>query len=94
MAGVAGSGLLRFIYSALNVLVWVIFIDAIMSWFIKDPNQMPRALTGKLLAPLYAPIRDAIAGFYQGPVDVSPIVVLLVLFGIRAAIRPKLGAPP
>ncbi len=94
MAGVAGSSLLRFIYNVLNIAIWVIFIDAIMSWIWRDPAQMPRAITSAVLTPVYTPIRELISGFYAGPIDLSPIVVLLVLFGIRAAIRPKLGAPP
>ena len=94
MAGVAGSSTLRLVYNVLNVAIWVIFIDAVMSWIWRDPHAMPRVITTTVLAPVYGPIRELIQGFHAGSVDLTPIVVLLVLFGIRAAIRPKLGAPP
>jgi uncharacterized protein YggT (Ycf19 family) len=61
----------------LQVVVYVVIADALLSWFQK-PEQMPRKLTRQLTDPLYAPIHAIIDPRKTG-LDLSPIVVIVLL---------------
>ena len=69
----------------LNILVWVIIIQAILSWLvafnvINTYNQGVRQFLywlDRLTEPLYRPIRSVMPDF--GGIDFSPMVVILVL---------------
>lgn len=73
----------------LNVLWWIIVIQAILSWLlafnvlnVSSPavRQIALALE-KLTAPLYRPIRRLLPDF--GGIDFSPMVVLLLILVIQ-----------
>ncbi|WP_293940313.1 YggT family protein [Sphingomonas sp.] len=73
----------------LNVLWWVIIVQAILSWLlafnvlnVSSPavRQISLALE-KLTAPLYRPIRRILPDF--GGIDFSPMVVLLLILVIQ-----------
>ncbi len=69
----------------LNVLWWIIVVQAILSWLLafnvlntSSPavRQIATALD-RITAPLYRPIRRLLPDF--GGIDLSPIVLLLVI---------------
>ncbi len=73
----------------LNVLWWIIIVQAILSWLlafnvlnVSSPavRQISLALE-KLTAPLYRPIRRILPDF--GGIDFSPMVVLLLILVIQ-----------
>lgn len=73
----------------LNVLWWIIVIQAILSWLlafnvlnVSSPavRQIALALE-KVTAPLYRPIRRLLPDF--GGIDFSPMVVLLLILVIQ-----------
>jgi YggT family protein len=73
----------------LNVLWWIIIIQAILSWLlafnvlnVSSPavRQIALALE-KLTAPLYRPIRRILPDF--GGIDFSPMVVLLIILVLQ-----------
>ncbi|MEO6247705.1 MAG: YggT family protein [Sphingomicrobium sp.] len=73
----------------LNVLWWIIIIQAILSWLLafnvlntSSPavRQIALALE-KLTGPLYRPIRRILPDF--GGIDFSPMVVLLLIMVIQ-----------
>jgi len=73
----------------LNVLWWIIIIQAILSWLLafnvlnlQSPvvRQIALALE-KLTAPLYRPIRRILPDF--GGIDFSPMVVLLIILIVQ-----------
>ncbi len=73
----------------LNVLWWIIIIQAILSWLlafnvlnVSSPavRQIALALE-KLTAPLYRPIRRILPDF--GGIDFSPMVVLLIILVVE-----------
>ncbi len=70
-------------------MLWIL-VDAVAGWFIHDPNAMPRAITGLLTTPLYAPIRAVIGGFYKGPIDFSPLLVLIAISAVRKPLFNKI----
>lgn len=69
----------------LNVLVWIIIIQVILSWLfafnvLNTSSQGVRAFAGaleRLTAPLYRPIRAVMPDF--GGIDFSPLVLLLLI---------------
>lgn len=68
---------------ALLVLSYIVLADAILSWVMPSQDRFPRNITGRLTAPLYAPVRALIDPRRTGGMDVSPIVVLLAIHLLR-----------
>jgi len=73
----------------LQLLVWIIIIQAILSWLVAfnvintSSNFVRTLLDGldRLTAPLYRPIRKILPDF--GGIDLSPIVLILAIQVIR-----------
>ena len=80
----------------LHVLWWIIFIQAIMSWLIafniiNTWNDTVRAVWSalkKMTDPFYNPIRRILPDF--GGLDLSPLVVLLIIYILRMVVLPDL----
>jgi uncharacterized protein YggT (Ycf19 family) len=66
---------------ALNAAKVLVIADALFSWVFK-PTQFPRSITKPLLDPIYDPIRTVLKPF-TGPVDLSPLLLLAVLFVLQ-----------
>ena len=88
--------LIQIILILLDVLWWIIIIQAIMSWLIafnviNTHNDFVRTIMialDRMTAPIYRPIRKIMPDL--GALDLSPIVVLLAIIIIRQAILPPL----
>ena len=73
----------------LNVLWWIIIVQAILSWLIAfnvinmSSNFVRSMVTAldRLTAPLYRPIRRFLPDF--GGIDFSPLVVLLLIMVVQ-----------
>jgi YggT family protein len=73
----------------LQVLMWIIVIQAILSWLValnvvNTSNQFVRSLLNaldRMTSPLYRPIRKILPDF--GGLDFSPIVILLLIYVLR-----------
>jgi len=82
----------------LNVLWWIIIIQAILSWLIafnviNTHNDFVRSIwiaLDKLTEPLYRPIRRIMPDL--GGLDLSPMVLLLGIIILRQAILPPIFA--
>jgi YggT family protein len=80
----------------LNILWWVIVIQAIMSWLIafniiNTWNDTVRSIWNalkKMTDPIYNPIRRILPDF--GGLDLSPLVVLLIIYILMTIILPQL----
>ncbi len=68
--------LLIIITTLVNILSLLVIIDAILSWFV-SPFSPIRGAMGRILQPMYAPIRKIIPPL--GGMDFTPIVLLLLL---------------
>ena len=94
-----GSFLYFIVSSLLELLVWAIIISAILSWlvafdvinlrnrFVYNVSRFLDAVTRPVLAPFQRLIPPL------GGVDISPIVVLLVIQGVRLYLLPLLFRP-
>ena len=73
----------------LDVLRWIIIIQAILSWLvafnvINTSNDFMRSFLGaldRITEPLYRPIRRMLPDF--GGIDFSPLVVLLIIIALQ-----------
>ncbi|MCK6441624.1 YggT family protein [Elstera cyanobacteriorum] len=80
-----GSPFAWLISTAINLLFWIILINAILSWLIafnvvNTRNQLVATiwdLTNRLINPLLRPIRSVLPTF--NGVDLSPLVLLILL---------------
>jgi len=81
--------LLEILDFALMILTWIIIIQAIMSWLvgfnvISRYNEFVSAMwtaLDRITRPIYDPIRRIMPD--TGPLDLTPIAVLLILFVLR-----------
>ncbi|WP_404336292.1 YggT family protein [Sphingomonas sp. MMS12-HWE2-04] len=80
----------------LNVVWWIIIVQAILSWLIafnviNTYNEYVGAIWRALKTmtdPLYRPIRKVLPDF--GGLDLSPMVVLVILLILQQAVMPAL----
>ena len=68
-----------FVILCLNGLIYLIIIDAILSWF-QSPTAMPRKLTSTLTTAMYTPIHAIVSPQKTGGIDFSP---LIWIFGLQ-----------
>ena len=73
----------RIVDTLLEIYKWVIIIAALLSWVNPDPyNPIVRFLYS-VTEPVFRPIRRLI-GYRLGPVDISPIIVILAIIFIQS----------
>ncbi len=92
--------LLDIIQILLTIVWWIIIIQAIMSWLIafnviNTHNDLVRSVWSaleKMTEPLYRPIRRVLPDF--GALDLSPLVVLLILYILMNVVIPRLYVTP
>lgn len=66
----------------LDIYKWIVIITAIISWVSPDPyNPIVRFLYS-VTEPVLRPIRRLISG-RLGPIDISPIIVILAIIFIQ-----------
>lgn len=66
----------------LSIYVWVIIIRALISWVNPDPYNPIVQFLYTITEPVMAPIRNRLPGI--GGFDISPIVVILVIFFLQS----------
>lgn len=77
----------------LQVSMWVIIIQAILSWLvvfnvINTHNQFVRSFfhaLDRITAPIYRPVRRILPDF--GGIDFSPMVVILLIIVLRTLLQ-------
>ncbi|MES2339387.1 MAG: YggT family protein [Pseudomonadota bacterium] len=92
--------ILEIIQVLLNVVWWIIVVQAILSWLIafnviNTSNDLVRnvwSALGTMTEPLYRPIRKILPDF--GALDLSPMVVLLILYILMNIVIPSLYQAP
>jgi YggT family protein len=63
----------------LRGLIWLVIIDALLSWVVRNPMQFPRNYTRMIVEPLCAPVQKLLSPQVTGGIDFSPLVVIIVL---------------
>ena len=88
--------LLQILSILLNILWWIIIVQAVMSWLlafnvINTHNEFVRQLwyvLERITEPLYRPFRRIMPDF--GGLDLTPMVVLILLIILQQAVLPRL----
>lgn len=75
----------------LNSLKYLIFADILISWFMPDRNLPPRSFIVKLTDPMYAPIHALISPEKTAGFDISPLVILLIIYAARLWVKGKIA---
>ena len=74
----------HYIYWAIQILVWVIIADAILTWFPQVNRRHPIVMAlRRTTEPIYRPIRKLIPPEKTGHIDLSPLIVIMGLYAIR-----------
>ncbi|PZU11579.1 YggT family protein [Sphingomonas sp.] len=89
--------LLQILDLLLSVLMWIIIIQAVLSWLVafnvvNTSNDFVRQVLfalGRMTEPFYRPIRRILPDF--GALDFSPLVVLLIINILRSIVIPRLA---
>ena len=91
--------ILDIIQLLLTVVWWIIVVQAILSWLIafnviNTYNETVRSIwiaLQRMTEPLYRPIRRILPDF--GALDLSPMVVLLIVYVLSEIVIPRLYQP-
>jgi YggT family protein len=70
------------LFLILDALWWLIIIDSVLSW-VMPVERFPRSFTTQITDPLYAPIRMILRPERMGGLDLSPLLVLLLIFVMK-----------
>ena len=65
-----------------TIYIWIIVIRALVSWVSPDPYNPIVQILHRLTEPALAPVRNRMPNF--GGVDLSPIVVVLIIFFLQS----------
>ncbi|TXC72096.1 YggT family protein [Sphingomonas ginsenosidivorax] len=90
--------ILQILQLLLNVVWWIIVVQAILSWLIafnviNTHSDMVRTVwtaLQRMTEPLYRPIRRILPDF--GALDLSPMVVLLIVYILSNIVIPSIAA--
>jgi len=66
------------LHMAFNIYIWVVIIQALLSWVRPDPYNPIVQILYKLTAPVYSFIRGKIRTVFSG-VDLTPLIIVLAL---------------
>jgi YggT family protein len=72
----------KIVDTLLGVYKWVIIIAALISWVNPDPYNPIVKFLYSVTEPVFRPIRRLI-GYRLGPIDISPIIVILAIIFIQ-----------
>ena len=90
--------LLQIVQLLLTVIWWIIVVQAILSWLIafnvinthSDFVRTVWTALQRMTEPMYRPIRRVLPDF--GALDLSPLVVLLIIYIVSNILIPALAA--
>ena len=94
-----GSFLYFIVDALLGLLVWAIIISAVMSWLVAfDVINLRNRFIYSVAHFLEAVTRPVLRPFQRilpplGGVDISPIIVLLIIQGVRSYLLPMIFGP-
>jgi YggT family protein len=73
----------RIVDTLLEIYKWVVIIAALISWVNPDPYNPVVRFLHSVTEPVFRPIRRLI-GYRLGPIDISPIIVILAIIFIQS----------
>jgi YggT family protein len=87
---IADVGALLLLINALELLI---LADVVLSWIMPDKRRFPRSLTTAITDPLYAPLHAVLKPEKTGGLDLSPLILLILLYFFESMLmRGAVGA--
>lgn len=81
--------LVQFVDWGIEALMLLILVSSVMSWVRPDPrNPLVKALNG-IVEPILLPIRSLLPA--MGPLDLSPMVAMLLLWFLQSMLHKSLS---
>lgn len=77
LAGLLLLAVVELLGLALDVFLWAVIIQALMSWFVRDPHNPLYGLLYRLTSPVLRPAQRLLP--LVGGVDLSPLLAVVVL---------------
>lgn len=77
LPGLLLLGIVELLGLALDVFLWAVIIQALMSWFVRDPRNPLYGLLYRLTSPVLRPAQRVLP--LVGGVDLSPLLAIVVL---------------
>ena len=79
-------GIAKVLGVVLNIYLWVVIIRALLSWVNPDPyNPIVQFLT-RVTEPVLRPIRKLLPPWKMGGLDLSPLIVILIIYFLEIAV--------
>ncbi len=79
------SAVIQIVQLLVQILIFAIFAEAILSWFPIDKNGSVQQVLHTITEPVLDPLRRVIPTI--GAVDITPMVAILILFVISSALQ-------
>jgi YggT family protein len=80
VGGSAAGAIIDVLLYALQALQWIVIIAALISWVNPDPRNPIVRFLYTVTEPLFRPVRRLIPPSRTGGIDLSPLVVILVIY--------------
>lgn len=87
VGGAVGIAVLQVIFAILSVIKWLVIIAAVISWVSPDPRNPIVQFLYRATEPILRPLRRLLPPGRTGGIDLSPIIVILLIFFIEALLR-------
>jgi YggT family protein len=80
VGGSAAGAMIDVLLYTLQGLQWIVIIAALISWVNPDPRNPIVRFLYTVTEPLFRPVRRLIPPSRTGGIDLSPLVVILVIY--------------
>jgi len=79
-------GVAKVLDTLLEIYLWIVIIRALISWVNPDPyNPIVQFLT-RVTEPVLKPIRKMLPPWKMGGLDISPLIVILIIYFLQYAL--------
>jgi YggT family protein len=78
------SALAQVLSILINALMWIIIIRALISWVNPDPGNIIVQVLYRISEPFLEPVRRLLPFSLRFGLDISPLIVVLVLFFLQS----------
>ncbi|TQQ84451.1 YggT family protein [Peptacetobacter hominis] len=66
-----------------DIISWIIVIKSFMSWVPSTRQSRIYKIMDDITEPIEGPIRRVMYKYYDGPVDFSPVVAIIILMFVK-----------
>jgi len=84
VGGSAAGAVMDVVLKILEIVQWLVIIAALVSWVSPDPRNPIVRFLYATTEPLFRPIRRLLPPSRTGGLDLSPLVVILLIFLVRS----------